>query len=284
MRDYPVVVYEPDQRVRIGFFSCWPVMFRSLFRSRELIWQLFRRDFLSTYKQSLFGVFWLLISPVVGIISWVFMNYTGMLNPGDMEVPYPVYILFGTTLWGMFMSVFSASAASLTSGGSLILQVNFSHAALVAQQLAQTIVNLIINVATLSLVLIIFRVWPDWTGVLLFFLAIIPIFLLGSGIGMVISVFAVVVRDITRIVTSGLGLLFFVTPVIYAPQFQNPVIQRIIWWNPLTYLIGGARDIVLHGRLDHSVGYVISILLSGVVFLMGWRLFFLSEHKVAEKL
>lgn len=277
-----IVVYEPDQRVRMGFIQCWIFMVKNIIRSRDLIWQLFKRDFLSGYKQSLLGLFWIVFSPIIGIFSWVFMNYTGILNPGDVGVPYPVYVLFGSTMWGLFMSIYSASAASLSSGGSLIVQVNFSHEALVAQQIAQTIANFIVNLLTLIFVFGFFAILPSWK-VVFFPFTLIPLFFLGSGIGMVVSVLAVVVHDFTKMVTTILGFLMFLAPVIYTPNFHNDILQMIIWWNPLTYLVGGTRDIVLYGRIDYFDGYLWATLFSIVLFLLSWRLFFLSEQKVAEK-
>jgi ABC-type polysaccharide/polyol phosphate export permease len=278
-----VQVYEPEQRARMGFFECWFHMITNVLQSRELIWQLFKRDVVSTYNQSFLGIFWILVSPLIGIVSWLFMNYAGVLRPGDVGVPYAVYLLFGTTIWGTFMGFYSASASGLSSGGSLILQVNFSHEALVAQQIAQTVVNLLVNLVTLAGVLFVFSVRPHWTA-LFFPLTIVPLFFLGTAIGMVVSVFSVVVHDVTKMVTTGLGLLLFATPVIYGPNIPNRLIQDIIWWNPLTYLIGAARDIVLYGRFDHPRGYAVAVLLSSGLFLLSWRLFFLSERKVAEKL
>ena len=277
-----LTVYEPDQRVRMGFLSCWGMMVRNVVRSRELIWQLFKRDFLAGSKQSMLGLLWVLISPLVGIVSWVLMNYAGVLHPGDTEVSYPIYVLFGTTIWGMFMGSYSAAAASLTSGGSLILQAKFSHEALVAQQMAQTAIVVAANLILLTLVSLVFGVLPHWAAIC-FPLSLIPLFMLGTGIGMFVSVLAVVVHDVTKIVGAVLGFLMFLTPVIYAPGIQNEWLQRLIWWNPLTYLVGGARDLVLHGRIDHLSGYTGTVFLAVAIFLFSWRLFFLSEQKVAEK-
>ena len=277
-----LTVYEPDQRVRMGPMSCWGAMIGNVVRSRELIWQLFKRDFLAGSKQSMLGLLWVLISPLVGIVSCVLMSYAGVLHPGDTEVPYPLYVLFGTTIWGMFMGSYSAAAASLTSGGSLILQAKFSHEALVAQQMAQTAIAVVANLVLLALVSVVFGALPQWAAICFPF-SLIPLFMLGTGIGMFVSVLAVVVRDVTKIVGTVLGFLMFLTPVIYAPGIQNEWLQRLIWLNPLTYLVGGARDLALHGRIDHLPGYTGSVFLTVVIFLLSWRLFFLSEQKVAEK-
>lgn len=278
-----VTVYEPNQKAKLGLFRCWLYMIKNIAESRELIWQLFKRDFTANYKQSFLGIVWIIITPVTGIIAWVFMNSTGLLNPGDVGVPYPVYVLIGSTLWGLFMSFFSTTANSISSGSSLILHVNFSREALVAQQIAQTLANFLLNLIIIIAVLVFFGISPSWQVIFLP-LALLPIFFFGTGMGMVVTVISVVAHDITKIVTTGLGFLMFLTPVIYAPKFDNEAIQLIIRWNPMSYLIGGAREIVFYGRIENPLGYFYSTLVSLVIFLLSWRFFFLSEHKVAEKL
>ena len=277
-----IVVYEPDQRARLGWVLSWKAMLENVVNSRELIWQLFKRDLLAGSKQSVFGLLWMLISPLVGILSWVLMNEAGVLRPGALNVPYPLYVLFGTAIWGLFMAFYAAAASSLTSAGGLLIQAKFSHEALVAQQMAHTVIVVMVNLLLLTAVWGVFGTTWHWSALLLPF-GMIPLFLLGTGIGMMISVCAVLIRDMTKTVTTLLGLAMFVTPVIYTGDIQNPWLQRMLAWNPLTYLVGGARDLVLEGRVGQPSRYAASVLLAAAVFLAAWRLFFMSEQKVAEK-
>lgn len=278
-----VVVFEPDQRVRLGFVLGWRVMMGNVVSSRELIWQLFKRDFLAGSKQSVLGLLWILITPLVGIVSWVMMNAVGVLHPGEVGVPYPVYVLCGTTIWGMFMGFYSSAAASLTSAGGLLAQARFSHEALVAQQLAQAVIAALANLVLLAAVWVVGGLSVH-SSALWFPVSVLPLVLLGTGIGLIVSVFAVVVHDITKAVTTLLGLLMFATPVIYASNVPHDWLQRVIWWNPLTYLVGGARDLLLEGRINHVSSYAGAVAFALGLFLLAWRLFFLSEQKVAERL
>jgi lipopolysaccharide transport system permease protein len=278
-----VVVFEPDQRVRLGFVLGWRMMVRNVVSSRELIWQLFKRDFLAGSKQSVLGLLWILITPLVGIVSWVVMNAVGVLHPGEVGVPYPIYVLCGTTIWGMFMGFYSSAAASLTSAGGLLAQARFSHEALVAQQLAQAVIAALANLVLLAAVWVVGGLSVH-SSALWFPVSVLPVVLLGTGIGLIVSVFAVVVHDITKAVTTLLGLLMFATPVIYASNVPHDWLQRVIWWNPLTYLVGGARDLLLEGRINHVSSYAGAVAFALGLFLLAWRLFFLSEQKVAERL
>ena len=81
-----------------------------------------------------------------------------------------------------------------------------------------------------------------------------------------------------------MGLLMYVTPVIYSDKVDDPLLQTIIKWNPLTYLIGGARDAIIYGRIDNFDKFIYSSLIALVLFLFSWRLFYVSEEKVIEKM
>ncbi len=258
-------------------------MVRNLVDSRELIWQLFKRDLLASSQQSILGLLWIVIAPIIGILSWVLMSQAGVLQPGALSLPYPLYVLVGATIWGFFMSFYSAAASSLTSAGGLLVQAKFAHEALVAQQLAQTLIAIMANIVLLFAACAVFGSAFHWTA-LLFPLTLVPLLLLGTGIGMVVSVLAVLVKDMTRVVTTLLGLTMFLTPVIYAPEVRSEWLQQLVSWNPLTYLVGGARDLVLSGYVNHPTSYAYSVLLAIAAFLLAWRLFFVSEQRVAEKL
>lgn len=276
-------VYEPEQRVKLGFVRCWVAMVVGIMQSRELIVQLFHRDMLASSKQSLLGIAWIWVSPLIGIASWLFLKQVGVLMPGKSDVPYPLFVLLGTTIWGMFIAVFTSAASSLTANGNLILHASFSHQVLVAQQVAQASLSVAANLILLAAAFVFFGICPQWTA-LFFPLSLVPLLLLGVGIGMIVSVLSILVRDMTKIITTLLGVLMFFTPVIYAPEAGNELLREFIWLNPLTYLVGGARDLMISGTIRDAQGYAVAVSFAVAVFLLSWRIFFISEQKVAEKL
>ncbi len=278
-----ITIYRPNQRHELGFFKTWVVMAENIIRSRELIWQLFKRDFFAAYKKSFIGITWIFIAPVVGIISWVFLQMTGMLHPGEIGIPYPAYVLIGTSMWGLFMGFYNSARSTLTSGLSLVMQVNYPHEALLFKQTAQHLANFSIGFVMNIAVLVSFGVIPSWKIIFLP-LIVLPLFLLGAAIGLIISMIAIVAVDIDRIITMGMGLLMWGTPLIYSDQVESGFVQLIIKWNPLTYLVCSARDIIIYGRLYDVTGYFICTGLSLLLFIISWRLFYVSENKMIEKM
>lgn len=278
-----VVVYEPNQRLKIGFFKSWVIMFMNIISSRELIWQLFKRDFFAVYKKSFLGIAWVFLTPIIGIVSWVFMNMTGILNPGDVGIPYPAYVLISSSIWGLFVKFFQSASQTLNSGAGFIMQVKFSHESLLIKQIAEQLAQFVLSFTFSIIVLLAFGVVPSWKIIFLP-LGILPLFLLAGGIGLVVSVVGAVAMDMTKIFTFLFGLLMYLTPVIYSPNTGNELLQNVIKWNPLTYLIGTVRDMIIYGKVEHFDRFLISSVLSLVIFFSAWRLFFVSEEKVIEKM
>lgn len=283
MRQNNVVIYEPNTRRKLGILAVWVVVARNIVASRELIFQLFKRDFLAVYKKSFLGITWLFLSPIVGIVSWVFMNAAGVLNPGTVGIPYPAYVLLSTSIWGLFMGFYSAAESTLGAGSGFIVQVKYPHEALLLKQTAQHLANFTISFVTNIVFLLAFGVIPHWKIIFFPFL-ILPLFFLGSGLGLMISVIGVVAQEVKSVVNILLGFLVFLTPVIYSPDFNNPLLQKIVKWNPLSYMIGAVRDTIIYGKIDHFDRFFLSSVFSLLVFLLSWKLFFVSEDKVIEKM
>jgi homopolymeric O-antigen transport system permease protein len=278
-----LTVYKPHQRRDIGFFRSWAVMLGNIVESRELVVQLFRRDFLGVYKKSFLGVAWVLLLPIFGVIPVIYMKAANVLNPGVETVPYPAYALLSISIWQMFAGTVLLCSQALSSASSLILQVKFPHEALLVKQCAQQIAMSLLALVLSAVVLLAFGVVPSWKAVFLPLMAV-PIFFLGAGIGLVLSVLSVVVTDLERALGYVLQLMLFITPVVYTAHVEQPFLRFVIDWNPLTYLIGDARDVVLYGTMEHPLRYVYAALFAAFVFLTAWRLFFLSEQHIIEKL
>jgi lipopolysaccharide transport system permease protein len=276
-------VYEPNQRLKIGWIRTWIILVRNIIKSWGLIYQLFRRDFLMSYKKSFLGMGWILISPILGIVSWVFYNSTGILNPGDVGIPYPAYVLLSTSIYGLFGGFYTAASGTLTAGAGFITQVNYPHDALLIKQALLQLANFAIVFLINIIVLFSFGVVPS-AYIFLLPLLILPIFFIGSAIGLFASVIEVVASDINKGITFFIGLLLFITPVIYSSKVENPFLQQMIKWNPLTYLIGGARDMVIYGKMDHFGVYLICSGVALLFFLLSWRIFYITEQRVIEKM
>lgn len=277
------IVYEPNTSRKISFFDSFSVIAQNIWVSRELIRQLFIRDFLAVHKKSFLGIGWIILSPIIGITSWVFMNAAGILRPGDVGIPYPAFVLLSTSLWGLFMGFYQSATGTLSAGQGFIMQVKFPHEALLSKQILEQLANFIISFFINILILLAFGVSPSWTIVFLPLVAL-PLFFLGAGIGLIVAVIGVVLVEVRKILDFVFGFLIFLTPVIYAYDSSNGALSSVIRWNPLTYLIDTARNVTLYGRFGAIEPWVYASIFSFLVFIVAWRFFFIAEQRVIEKM
>ncbi len=281
MNNKQVKLYQPDAQLKMGWFVIWREMFDELISSRELIWRLFVRDFLAKYKQTVLGILWALIMPLLMVGTFIFLNRAGVMNIGKTDVPYPVFALLGLSIWQLFATGLTACTNSILQGGSMVVKINFPKESLVIAALAQSIFGFLVRIGLLVVVFAIYKVIPSWSTLLLP-LALIPLMLLTLGLGFLLSLLNVLMRDITYIVTLMTTFLLFLTPVLY-PSPSSGFLATLNIYNPLSVLVTGARDLVIFGYMKEPSQFLSASLISLVIFLISWRIFHLVEARMAER-
>lgn len=278
-----MAVYTPDGR-RGGMLRTALYSFRETWRYRELVWTLFSRDFKAQFKQSILGYFWTVLGPLLGVVSFVLMNYMGILHPGATPVPYPLYAFVGTSIWGFLMSSIGQMSTGLNMHAELIMRTNIPKIALVGSALANIAYGALVNLVLIVIFMAVSRVPFSWSS-LAFPVLGLPLIILGTGIGLAVSVVGIVAKDVTKLVSQFFGLLMFLTPVFYvADQIPGRLMRRLIMDNPLTYLVEVPREMLLGQAVPYWPQYLATTAGCLLVFLAGIKVFDLVQDLVAERL
>jgi lipopolysaccharide transport system permease protein len=247
---------------------------------RFLIWQLVRTSLLAQYKKSFIGMAWMFILPLLAVAVWIVLKGAGIVNPGDMDdVPYPVYVLLGTSIWAFFLDMYRNASQAIVGNGRLLVMKDFPGEVLLAHRVVEHLILFSIPLTINIIVLLAFGIRFQWHA-LLFPLALLPLLLLALSIGMVIAVFRVVAVDFATIIDEGMKLLMFLTPIVYTSRVEVAWLQHILHWNPLTYLIGFPRDLLTRGVFFEWETFVLCSGLAIVLFF-GALLFYKSTAKRA---
>lgn len=252
--------------------------------SRHVIFQLFWRDFVAQFRQKILGYFWALLTPLLGIVSFLFLFFIGVLHPGKGEIPYTLYVLLGSTVWGCLPGAMGAVSGGLQSQSDLIMRTGIPKLALAVSSLASLFYSILVSMVTVLIIFIATGSTPSW-WLLVYPVLVLPMVLLGSAAGLVLSVVGSIAKDLIPLATQGLLLLMYVTPVIYLHStVRNSLISKIIDWNPLTYLIDIPRSLICLGHTDHLKFFLWAFLGSLILVVIGLRIFYLLEDLVAERL
>ncbi len=251
---------------------------------RFLIWQLVRTSLLGSYKKSFIGMAWMFILPLMAVAVWVFLQRSGIVNPGDTgEVPYPVYVLLSTSIWGFFLELYRSVSQVLVGSGRLLIMKDFPGEVLLVSKLLEHLINFIVPLGINIIVLIAFGISFEWPA-LLFLFSLFPLLLLGLSIGMVIAVFRVVAVDFATIVDEGMKLVMFLTPVVYTAKVESGWLAEVVRLNPLTYLIGFSRDLLTKGEFYEAQRYFICSIICVVCFGLALGFFRMTSKRVLERL
>lgn len=278
-----VTVYQPNER-RGGLLWGLQQAGEDISASRHVIARLFWRDFIAQFRQKILGYLWALLGPLLGVVSFLFLFFVGVLRPGEGEIPYMAYVLLGSTIWGCLPGAMGAVSGGLQSQADLILRTRIPKLALAISSLAGASYSILISMVTLVIVLLVVGIKPTW-WLLAYPLLVLPMVLLGTAFGLVLSVLGTIAKDLTPLVTQALSLVMYVTPVIYLHStIQNPVIKSIIAWNPVSYLVDVPRSLICLGRADNVSTYLWVSLATLVLITVGLRVFYLLEDLVAERL
>lgn len=277
-----ISTYEPDNSLKKGYLSIFREIFNEVKKSRWLIYQLFKREFFTAYKQSFIGVLWAFIIPVVSICIFILLYQSGVLSIGDIRAPYPLYALLGMAFWQLFSRGLVASSNALVNAGSMIVKINFSKKSLVIASTGQSIISFLVQLVLVAILFIYYRVTPN-IAIVLIPIMIIPMMLLTLGLGFILSLLNGIVRDIGNMLSILMTFLMFLTPVLYAKP-KTGLLALITYYNPLYYLVSSPRELVLMGTISEWQGFLISTIVSIVVFVACLLVFHLTETRVAERI
>jgi len=247
---------------------------KEVWRYRDLLSLFVRRDFVSTYKQTILGPVWFFIQPILTTITFtlIFGKIAGISTDGS---PMILFYLAGITLWNYFAECLNKTATVFRDNSGIFGKVYFPRLVMPLSIVMSNLVRLSIQFVLFLGVWVYFlftdvSVQPN-TAALLFPLLVVILGGLGLGFGMIISALTTKYRDLIFLLTFGVQLLMYATPVIYPLSSISEKYKWIIKANPMTSLVETFRFGFLgSGQLDiysllYSLVFTIGVLLFGIV-------------------
>jgi len=252
---------------------------KDLWRYRELFFFLAWRDLLVRYKQTVVGVSWSLIRPLLTmIILTVVFGKLGKMPSGGS--PYPLLVLCGMLPWQFFSSAISDSGNSLVTNSSLVAKIYFPRLILVASSVITSFVDFLVSFALLLGLMVWYRFIPSAAVVVLPLFAVLA-FCASLGAGFWISALMVKYRDFRFIVPFIVQFGLYLSPVGFQTSVV-PVRYRMLYsLNPMVGIIDGFRWSLLGAQnkldlpaLGISIIEVAALLISGVLYFRKTELTF----------
>ncbi|WP_317173509.1 ABC transporter permease [Hymenobacter montanus] len=247
---------------------------RDVWRYRDLVLLFVRRDFVSTYKQTILGPIWFFIQPLLTTITYMVV-FGGIANLSTDGLPQLPFYLAGVTIWNYFAQTLTTVSTVFTTNAAIFGKVYFPRLTMPLSIVLSNLVRFGIQFALFLLV---------WGYYLLgqhslhpnLYILLTPILLglmglLGLGLGMIFSAMTTKYRDLAMLLTFGVQLLMYATPVIY-PLSRLPLkYKSFIMANPLSAIVETFRYAFLGSgtfswfTLAYSTAFTLVMLLVGTV-------------------
>lgn len=255
----------PDEPlVTIESNSTWNSLdLRDLWAHRELLYFLIMRDTKVRYKQSVLGVFWVILQPLMmTVIFTIFLGYLTRVPTNG--IPYPLLVYVGLLPWTFFSGAVNSSGNSLVGNANLITKVYFPRLIVPTAAVGARLVDFAVGFVILIGIMAYYRVVPGWNMVLLPVL-IVLVTLLALGVSLLFSALNVKYRDVGSVLPVLITLGMWVSPVMYPVSLVPPQWQSLYILNPLVGIIDGFRASILGQpfnwmALGISIGFTIVML------------------------
>jgi lipopolysaccharide transport system permease protein len=270
--ELPELVIEP----RRGWVG---IDWRELVHFRELLYFLVWRDVKVRYKQTVLGVAWAVLQPLLSmaIFTVIFGKLAKLPSDG---LPYAVFVLVGLVPWTFFATAVGQSAQSLVNQQHLLTKVYFPRMFMPAAAVGVALVDLAISFGVLAVFLAIYRVGPGW-GVAAVPLLVLLTLLVAMGMGLLLSAVTVMYRDFKYVVPFMLQAWMYLSPVVYPVSLVPRRLQWVLALNPMAGIIDGFRSALL-GKEWNWGALGVSAAVSGGVFVLGLFCFRRMERRFAD--
>lgn len=265
-------------RPRSGWFD---IDIKGLVRYRDLILLMVKRNFTVLYKQTILGPAWVVIQPLMTtlVFTVVFGNLAGLPTDG---VPKFLFYMAGNVMWHFFAQCLTTISDTFVKNSELFGKVYFPRLVMPFATVMTEMINFAVQFALFIVFVVLYAakpgsgVAPDWRLILLTPLLLLQLGILALGFGVIVSALTTKYRDLAMLVTFGVHLWMYATPVTYSTSMiadKFPNLLGLYMLNPITPIIELFRAAYL-GTPRYSYGYnLLSVAVTAAVFLLGVLLF-----------
>lgn len=245
-----------------------------LWRYRDLVMMFVRRDFVSNYKQTILGPIWFFLQPLLTTLTFVII-FGRVAQISTDGLPMMLFYLAGITIWNYFAETLNKTATVFKDNAQMFGKVYFPRLTMPFSIVVSNLVRFLIQFSLFLVVWIFYlftsdKIHPNFYMVLTPVLVIIMGFL-ALGLGMIISAMTTKYKDLIFLLTFGVQLLMYATPIIYPLSSLADKYKWIILANPMTPVVETFRYAFLGSGsfnwlyLGYSLISTIIILLLGTI-------------------
>jgi lipopolysaccharide transport system permease protein len=223
----------------------WKWNLKEVWRYRDLLILLVMRDYKASFRQTILGPIWFFIQPIFTTIVYTFV-FNRVAKLGTDDQPPALFYLSGVILWNYFSTSLTSTSNAFIQNASIFGKVYFPRLIIPISIVLSNLMKFSVQLAFFLCMLFYYSNFTTYNANISWHVALVPLLvlnmaLLGLGAGMIISSFTTKYRDLAYLVTFGVQLLMYATPVVYPLSMVKGKLLSIILLNPMTGIVEGFR-------------------------------------------
>ena len=255
--------------------------FKDLWRYRELFFFLSWCDILVRYKQTVIGILWAVLRPLLTMVVFTFIFGNVAKLPSEGGAPYPILVYAAMLPWQFFASALQESSNSLISNANMVSKKYFPRLVIPTSSVIVSFIDFLISFIILVLLMVVYGFAPSIKMLVLpVFISIV--FFASISCGLWLSALNVKYRDFRYIVPFIVQFGLYVSPVGFSSNIIPEKWRLIYSMNPIVGVIDGFRWSILGNIELYLPGFVLSLIVVGVVFITGLVFFRKTEKTFAD--
>ncbi len=251
--------------------------FKEIWRYRDLLFMFVKRDIVSTYKQTILGPLWFFIQPILTALTFTII-FGNIANLSTDDKPKFLFYLAGTTCWNYFADCLNSTSGTFINNAGIFGKVYFPRLISPLSVVISSVLKFLIQFLLFVAVFIVMyfndaNLQPNKLMLLIPFLVLL-MGIMGLGLGIIVSSFTTKYRDLRFLISFGIQLFMYITPVILPLSQFKGIMKKVVMANPMTPIIETFKAAFLGVPNDYSVnGLFYTTAFTVVVFCLAILIF-----------
>lgn len=262
---------------------------KSLWRNRQLIVQMTKREVVGRYKGSAMGLAWSFFNPVFMLVvytfvfSEIFKSRWGGIGGDDSKTQFALVLFIGLIVLSLFSEVINRAPGLILTNVNYVKKVVFPIEILPVIAIGAALFHSLISLGVLLAAFVLFNGYLHWTAALIP-LVLLPLVVLIAGLAWILASLGVFLRDAGQTIGIITTLLMFLSPVFYPVTAVPESFRPFIMANPLTFIIEQAREVVIWGNMPNWLGLGSYTLVAVIIAWIGYAWFQKTRKGFADVL
>jgi lipopolysaccharide transport system permease protein len=262
---------------------------KSLWRNRQLISQMTRREVVGRYKGSALGLAWSFFNPVfmltvyTFVFSEIFQSRWGGIGGDNSKTQFAVVLFVGMIVLGLFSEVLNRAPVLIVTNVNYVKKVVFPLEILPVIAMGATLFHSLISLGVLLAAFALFNGYLHWTAIFTP-LVLLPLVIMTLGLAWMLASLGVFLRDVGQTIVIITTVLMFLSPVFYPVAAVPERFRPFIMANPLTFIIEQGREVLIWGHFPNWIGLGIYTFTATIVAWAGYAWFQKTRKGFADVL